>query len=115
MSCMTILSYLLATHQSRHQPQIKCAVKPVIADDHFNLPQGFCGYVWVNILTLSPVRVLLIRMQCSFCTTMFTVTLNVKLSCNVSSKTAFQLQTSNKNWKNKARIYTTLFALEMHD
>ena len=27
------------------------------AYDHFNLPRGLCGYAWVNILTLSSLRV----------------------------------------------------------
>ena len=35
------------------RPQVKWAVNLAIADSHFNLPQGF---VWVNILTLSPHR-----------------------------------------------------------
>ena len=38
------------------RPHIKLAVSLVIACGHFNLPQGF---VWVNILTLSPLRLLL--------------------------------------------------------
>ena len=33
------------------RPQVKLAVNLVIEDGHFNLPQGLCGYVWVNTLT----------------------------------------------------------------
>ena len=38
-------------------PQAKWALSRPIAEGHFNLPQGFGGYVWVNTLTLSPKRV----------------------------------------------------------
>ena len=44
----------LANHQIRHRATHKVSL--VIAYGHFNLPQGLCGYVWVNILTLSPPR-----------------------------------------------------------
>ena len=44
-----------ANHQIR--PHIKWAVSLVIAYGHFTIPQGLCGYVWVNILTLSPPSV----------------------------------------------------------
>ena len=39
------------------KPHIKWAVSLVISYGYFNLPQDLCGYVWVNILTLSPLRV----------------------------------------------------------
>ena len=39
---IAILSSLLANHQSRHQAAIKWAVSLVLADGHFNLPQGLC-------------------------------------------------------------------------
>ena len=39
------------------RPQVKWAVTLVIADGHFNLPQGLCGYIWTNIFLLSPYRV----------------------------------------------------------
>ena len=42
-------------------PHIKWAVSLVIAYGHFNFPQGLCGHVWVNILTLSPARGSVIR------------------------------------------------------
>ena len=38
------------------RPHIKWAVSLVIADDHLIFLMGLCGYVWVNILTLSPSR-----------------------------------------------------------
>ena len=37
--------------------QVKWAVNLVIADDHFIFLRGLCGHVWVNILTLSPLKV----------------------------------------------------------
>ena len=36
--------FLLASHQIRYQAHVKVAVSLVIADGHFNFPQGF---VWV--------------------------------------------------------------------
>ena len=53
-------SSLLAGHQIRLTLQIKITVNLIIAYSHFNVPHGFimCGYVWVNILTLSPLRVI---------------------------------------------------------
>ena len=39
------------------RPHVKWGVSLVTAYDYFNLPQGFVGYVWANILTLSPLRV----------------------------------------------------------
>ena len=38
------------------RPHIKWAVNHVITHGHFNLLQGLCGYVFVNILTLSTLR-----------------------------------------------------------
>ena len=41
---------------------VKRAVHMVTAYGHFNLPQGFAGgYVWVNILTILPLRFLLYK------------------------------------------------------
>ena len=58
MSCVTILFLNLQITGSDIRPHIKWAVILVIAYDHFNLPiiGGLCGYVGVNILTLSPLR-----------------------------------------------------------
>ena len=54
---MTILFQNLQITRSDIRPHIKWAVSLVTAYGHFNLPQGgLCGYVWVNILTLSPPR-----------------------------------------------------------
>ena len=44
VSCMTILFLCLQITKSDIRPQVKWAVNLVIADIHFNLPQGF---VWV--------------------------------------------------------------------
>ena len=38
-------------------PQTWWAVSLVLAGCHFNLPQSFVWVLWVNILTLSPLRV----------------------------------------------------------
>ena len=57
VSCMTILFLNLQITRSDIRPYIKWAVSRVIAYGHFNLPRGLCGYVWVNMLTLSPPRV----------------------------------------------------------
>ena len=46
------------TTRSDIRPHIKSAVSLVIAYGHSDLPWGLCGYVWVTILTLSPLRVL---------------------------------------------------------
>ena len=37
---------------------LKGAVSLVIADGHLIFLRGLCGYVWFNILTLSPLRVM---------------------------------------------------------
>ena len=36
---------------------VKWVVRLMIADGHLIFPRGLCGYVWVNILILSPLRV----------------------------------------------------------
>ena len=36
---------------------MKWSVSPVIVDDHFIFIRGLCGYIWVNIFTLSSPRV----------------------------------------------------------
>ena len=46
----------LANRQIRHQ-----SVSLVIAYSHLIFLRGLCGYVWSNILTLSPPRVLVQR------------------------------------------------------
>ena len=55
VSCVTILllNFHLPITRSDIRPHIKWAVSLVIAYGHFNLSPGF---VWVNILTLSPLR-----------------------------------------------------------
>ena len=56
---MTILFSLLTNHQSRHHPTSKMGCQNGIANaTQVNLYRGLCGYVWVNMLTLSPWRVL---------------------------------------------------------
>ena len=40
------------------KPQAKWAVNLVIADGHIIYLRSLCKYVWVNIFTLSPPRVL---------------------------------------------------------
>ena len=53
MSCITILS-LLANKQIRHQAT-NWAVSLVILHMVTSIfMRGMCGYIWVNILTLSP-------------------------------------------------------------
>ena len=51
----TVLYPIFANHQIRHQAA--GALILVIADGHFNLPQGLCKYVRDNIFTLSHQRV----------------------------------------------------------
>ena len=55
--CMTILFYMLAYHQIRHQDTCNVGCQPGDCRWSVNLPQGLCGYVWVNKFTLSPSRV----------------------------------------------------------
>ena len=55
--CVTILFLNLQITTSDVRPHIKWAVSLMIAYGNINLPQGFEWYVWVNILTLSPLRV----------------------------------------------------------
>ena len=50
---MAVCKSLLITRETI-RPQEKWADDLVIADDHFNLPQVLCGYVWVKMLILSP-------------------------------------------------------------
>ena len=57
VSCMPILFFHLQITKSDIRPHEKWAVSQVIADGHFNLLRGLCGYVWVNIITISPVKV----------------------------------------------------------
>ena len=47
----------LANHQIRHHATYKVDGQPGdCMYSRFTLPQGLCGYVWVNILTLLPLR-----------------------------------------------------------
>ena len=63
MSCMTILFY---SCQLLDQTHVKWAVNQVIADDHFNLRQGFAwicmGYRVVKLLLIVIVTVIVIVM-----------------------------------------------------
>ena len=50
---------MFANHHTRHiGPHVKWAVSLLIADGHFNLHQWFAmvWFVWINILTLLPLR-----------------------------------------------------------
>ena len=57
VSCMTILfSFFAYNYLNSHKaikPQVKGAVNLMIENDHIDLPRRLCGYVWLNILTLS--------------------------------------------------------------
>ena len=59
MSCMTIFFYKqVQISSSDIRPHIKWAVSLVILHMVTSISlQGLCGYIWVNILTLSPQRV----------------------------------------------------------
>ena len=58
MSCMTILFINLQISKSDIRPHIKWAISLVILHMVTSIYLwGLCGYVWVNILTLSPQRV----------------------------------------------------------
>ena len=58
VSCMTLLFSVLANHQIRHKTtHVKWAVSLAIVDCQLTFPRDLCGYVWVNILTLSTWRV----------------------------------------------------------
>ena len=63
---MTILFLNLQLTRSDIRPHIKLTVSLVIAYGHFNLPWGLCDYVWVNTLTLSPLRALVKSKQLSW-------------------------------------------------
>ena len=58
MSCMTIFLYKqMQISRSDIRPHIKWAVSLVILHMVTSIfLQGLCGYIWVNILTLSPRR-----------------------------------------------------------
>ena len=58
MSCMTIFFYKqVQISRSDIRPHIKWAVSLVILHMVTSIfLQGLCGYIWVNILTLSPRR-----------------------------------------------------------
>ena len=56
MSCMTMLFLNLEITTSDITPHKKLAVSLVIAHGHLIFLRGLCGYVWVNILTLSSPR-----------------------------------------------------------
>ena len=58
MSCMTIFFYKqVQISRSDIRPHIKWAVSLVILHKVTSIfLQGLCGYIWVNILTLSPRR-----------------------------------------------------------
>ena len=54
-----VLSSLLAHKQNRRQAtNVNKAVNFAIADDQLCLNERLCRYVWVNVLTLIPSRVL---------------------------------------------------------
>ena len=53
MSCIIIFYSMFQITKANIKPQRKRAVSVTIADGHFNLPQGLCGYVWVNTPTSS--------------------------------------------------------------
>ena len=59
MSCMTIFFYKqVQISRSDIRPHIKWAVSLVILHMVTSMSlQGLCGYIWANILTLSPQRV----------------------------------------------------------
>ena len=65
MSCMTIFLYKqVQISRSDIRPHIKWAVSLVILHMVTSIfLQGLCGYIWVNILTLSPRRGLKGRMD----------------------------------------------------
>ena len=58
MSCMTTFFYKqVQISRSDIRPHIKWAVSLVILHMVTSIfLQGLCGYIWVNILTLSPQR-----------------------------------------------------------
>ena len=50
----------LTNHQIRHQQathKVGCRPGDCICMVTLIFPRGLCGYVWVNVLTLSPLRV----------------------------------------------------------
>ena len=58
-SCTTSYSFNLQITKSDTRPHTKWAVSLVTVDGHFNLKnKSLCRYVWVNILTLSPLKVM---------------------------------------------------------
>ena len=58
MLCMTIFYKQVQISRSDIKPHIKWAVSMVILHVVTSISlQGLCGYIWVNMLTLSPQRV----------------------------------------------------------
>ena len=66
MSCMTIFFYKqVQIRRSDIRPHIKWAVSLVILHMVTSIfLQGLCGYIWVNILTLSPRRGIIWIWEC---------------------------------------------------
>ena len=103
----------LQISKSDIRPHVKWAVNLVSADGYFNIPQGLCGYVWVNIpvLYLSPSGMMNERYDQACCWVRSNQAGTTKLPCNspppihykISIIHQFQLQDSVYNlWTKEA-------------
>ena len=87
------------------RPHVKRAVSLVIVDGHLNLPWGLCGYVWVNTLTLSPLRVQ------SYSTDEYIYTCTqIPIYCQCILLHALRCNRKQQWWKHPRNIWNALVA-----